>query len=129
MIFMRSRPVFVASLLLLSAACGSETADTTSPASGDESVPMKLADGPPSDPEAELRLAESQMSTILAIAADAIISLNEHMRIVVFNEGASAIFGYTKDKIIGQPLEVLIPRALPHDTPSPIACAASSSSA
>jgi PAS domain-containing protein len=51
------------------------------------------------------------------------------MRIVVFNEGASAIFGYTKDKIIGQPLEVLIPRALPHDTPIPTACAASSSSA
>jgi PAS domain S-box-containing protein len=70
---------------------------------------MKLADGSPPDPEAELRLAESQMSTILAIAADAIISLNEHMRIVVFNEGASAIFGYAKDEIIGQPLDVLIP--------------------
>ncbi len=70
---------------------------------------MKLADGSPPDPEAELRLAEPQMSTILAIAADAIISLNEHMRIVVFNEGASAIFGYAKDEIIGQPLDVLIP--------------------
>jgi len=57
MIFMRSRPVFVASLLLLSAACGSETADTTSPASGDESVPMKPADGQASTPGEALRIS------------------------------------------------------------------------
>ncbi|MFN3623080.1 MAG: PAS domain S-box protein [Hyphomicrobium sp.] len=66
-------------------------------------------DPPPTDTQAELKLAESQMSTILAIAADAIISLNDQMRIMVFNEGASSMFGYTKDEIIGQPLDVLIP--------------------
>ncbi len=60
-------------------------------------------------PEAELRLAESQLSTILAIAADAIISLDENMRIMVFNEGAASIFGYTQQEITGQPLDVLIP--------------------
>jgi PAS domain S-box-containing protein len=64
---------------------------------------------PPITTQAELLLAESQISTILAIAADAIISLNEHMRIMVFNEGASAMFGYSKDEIIGEPLDVLIP--------------------
>jgi len=63
----------------------------------------------PADTKAELRLAESQIATILAIAADAIISLNEHMRIMVFNDGAAAMFGYAKDEIIGQPLDVLIP--------------------
>jgi PAS domain S-box-containing protein len=63
----------------------------------------------PQDTEAELRLAESQMSTILAIAADAIISLNENMRIMVFNEGAASMFGYSKEEIIGQSLDVLIP--------------------
>jgi len=63
----------------------------------------------PQDTQAELRLAESQMSTILAIAADAIISLNENMRIMVFNEGAASMFGYGKDEIIGQSLDVLIP--------------------
>lgn len=61
------------------------------------------------DTQAELKLAESQMSTILAIAADAIISLNEQMRIMVFNDGAASMFGYTKDEIIGQPLDLLIP--------------------
>src|SRR5690606_22992757 len=66
--------------------------------------------------EAELRLAETQISTILTIAADAIISLNEEMRITLFNDGACAIFGYQRDEIIGQPLDVLIPERLrtPH---------------
>jgi PAS domain S-box-containing protein len=72
-------------------------------------MPSKSDKLSPQDIEAELRLAESQMSTILAIAADAIISLNENMRIMVFNEGATSIFGYTKEEIIGQPLDVLIP--------------------
>src|SRR5688572_16801418 len=73
-------------------------------------MPSKSEKLSPLDAEAELRLAESQMSTILAIAADAIISLNENMRIMVFNEGAASIFGYSKEEIIGQPLDVLIPQ-------------------
>jgi PAS domain S-box-containing protein len=72
-------------------------------------MPAKSDKLSPQDTEAELRLAESQMSTILAIAADAIISLNENMRIMVFNEGAASMFGYSKDEIIGQSLDVLIP--------------------
>ena len=59
--------------------------------------------------DAELRLAETQISTILTIAADAIISLNEQMRITLFNDGACAMFGYPKEEIIGQSLDVLIP--------------------
>ena len=55
--FVHSRPVFVASLLLLSAACGSETADTTNPASDDESMPMKAADSPASTPGEALRIS------------------------------------------------------------------------
>jgi PAS domain S-box-containing protein len=60
--------------------------------------------------EAELKLVEQQMATILAIAADAIITLNEHMRIMVFNEGAAAMFGYGKDEMVGQHLDALIPQ-------------------
>jgi len=62
-----------------------------------------------SDTAAELQLAETQIATILSIAADAIISLNEQMRILVFNDGAAAMFGYSKEEIIGQPLDLLIP--------------------
>ena len=61
------------------------------------------------DPHEDLRIAESQISAILTIAADAIISLDERFRITLFNEGATAIFGYTPDEIIGHPLEQLIP--------------------
>lgn len=63
----------------------------------------------PSDHKSELQIAEQQISTILAIAADAIISLNEQMRIMLFNDGAAAMFGYSKEEIIGQPLDILIP--------------------
>jgi PAS domain S-box-containing protein len=69
-----------------------------------------MSNSSPGNMEAELQLAEQQISTILAIAADAIISLNEKMRITMFNEGAASIFGYAKEEIIGQSLDVLIPR-------------------
>lgn len=61
------------------------------------------------DPHEDLRVAESQISAILTIAADAIISLDEQFRITLFNEGASAILGYTADEVIGHPLDLLIP--------------------
>jgi len=72
-------------------------------------MPQKAKEPAPQDQRSELQLAESQISTILAIAADAIISLNEQMRVMVFNDGAVAMFGYTKEEMIGQPLDVLIP--------------------
>jgi len=67
-------------------------------------------DAPPSDTSARSpTLTEQQVSAILAIAADAIISLDETFHITLFNEGASAIFGYAPHEIIGRPLDVLIP--------------------
>src|SRR5262245_37017313 len=57
----------------------------------------------------ELPQTASQISAILTIAADAIISLDEKMRITRCNEGAANIFGYSVDEIIGQPLDQLIP--------------------
>ena len=58
--------------------------------------------------EALLR-SEAKFSGILTIAADAIISVNESYRIILFNEGAEKIFHYSKAEVIGQPLEILIP--------------------
>jgi len=57
-------------------------------------------------------LAEQQISAILAIAADAIISLDDRFRITLFNEGAVAIFGYAPAEIIGRPLDLLIPERM-----------------
>jgi PAS domain S-box-containing protein len=48
-------------------------------------------------------------AAIVSIAADAIISVDEEQRIVLFNRGAESIFGYTAEEIVGQPLDILIP--------------------
>jgi PAS domain S-box-containing protein len=57
----------------------------------------------------ELRLAHKMTSGILSISADAIVSIDEHQRITMFNEGAEKIFGYTKAEATGAPLDILLP--------------------
>ncbi len=52
------------------------------------------------------------MSAILAIAADAIIALDDELRVTLFNDGAATVFGYTPSEVIGQPLDILIPDRL-----------------
>lgn len=59
--------------------------------------------------EAELRTSEATFSGILAIAADAIISIDERQQILHFNRGAEGIFGYAADEVRGQPLARLLP--------------------
>lgn len=54
---MHIRPVFLASLAILSTACGSETADQSGAAAADESMPMKPADGPASSSGEALRIS------------------------------------------------------------------------
>jgi PAS domain S-box-containing protein len=58
---------------------------------------------------AAAELSEERFSRIISIAAEAIISVDEGQRIVLFNEGAEHIFGYSASEIMGQPLDVLLP--------------------
>jgi PAS domain S-box-containing protein len=59
---------------------------------------------------AELRASEAKFSGILAIAADAIITVDAQERIVHFNQGAATIFGYSVEEAIGKQLDILIPK-------------------
>lgn len=57
----------------------------------------------------QLRASEAKFSGILAIAADAIITVDHLQRIVHFNHGAEGIFGYTAADAIGRHLAILLP--------------------
>jgi PAS domain S-box-containing protein len=57
----------------------------------------------------ELRVAEQISSGILAISADAIITIDEKQRIVMFNKSAERAFGRSAADVLGQPLDLLIP--------------------
>ena len=61
--------------------------------------------------EESLRRSDARFAGIVGISADAIITIDEEQRIVFFNQGAEAIFGYLADEIIGQPLTILLPEA------------------
>ncbi len=66
----------------------------------------------PASDNREAALAQAQVSAFLAIAADAIIALDDKLRITLFNEGAATMFGYRPPEIIGQQLDVLIPERM-----------------
>lgn len=58
---------------------------------------------------AELHAAKARFEGMLAIAEDAIISIDRTGRITLFNRGAERIFGYASADILGRPLDVLLP--------------------
>jgi PAS domain S-box-containing protein len=59
--------------------------------------------------EEALRVSEAKFAGIISIASDAIISIDEEQRISIYNEGAERIFGWTRDKVLGKPIDMLIP--------------------
>ena len=55
------------------------------------------------------RITAVQYKNILDTASDAIITIDEDSRIVLFNRSAEAIFGWSAGETLGQPLDILIP--------------------
>jgi PAS domain S-box-containing protein len=57
----------------------------------------------------QLVRTEKTLSGILDVAEDAIISIDQEQKIILFNHGASKIFQYTAEEMINQPLDILLP--------------------
>lgn len=57
----------------------------------------------------KLSASEAKFSGILAIAADAIIVVDESQLVMHFNYGAEQVFGFSAAEVIGQPLSLLLP--------------------
>ena len=57
----------------------------------------------------ELSQEHALLSEIIDIAADAIISIDQNQLIVRFNQGAQHVFGYSREEIIGRPVDMLLP--------------------
>ena len=53
--------------------------------------------------------AASRLSALLDSAMDAILSVDEGGRIVMYNRAAEQTFGWRADQVLGQPLDLLIP--------------------
>jgi len=61
---------------------------------------------------AELQRNQARLDGIIKSAMDAIISIDVHQRIILFNPSAEEMFGYKPEEVIGKPLDRLIPEQL-----------------
>jgi PAS domain S-box-containing protein len=56
-----------------------------------------------------LQNAQAQVSDIVDSAMDAIVSVDESQRIVLYNPAAERVFGWPRAAVMGRPLDTLIP--------------------
>ena len=58
----------------------------------------------------KLKASEKRFKAIVDTATDAILSIDENHRIILFNNAAERIFGYAASEVLGKDLDMLIPR-------------------
>ena len=59
----------------------------------------------------ESKQAEAMFRGLLEAAPDAIVGVDSSGRVRLVNAQAEALFGYTRDELLGQPVELLVPEA------------------
>jgi PAS domain S-box-containing protein len=62
--------------------------------------------------EEELRISTQRFSGVVASAMDAIITLDESQRVIVFNKAAEKMFGCPSWEALGKPLDRFLPKPL-----------------
>ena len=67
------------------------------------------ADAREAEARAALDASQARLGAIVDSAMDAIITIDEAQRIILFNRAAEAMFACRRDDILGQPLERLLP--------------------
>lgn len=76
-------------------------------------MPLSSTDSPDSPDAVSLVSRQGKAAALLAgvldSAMDAIITVDEQQKIVLYNSAAEKIFGWPRQEILGQPLERLIP--------------------
>lgn len=80
--------------------------DTAAVAASDVAARGTVGSGPAQAAPAER--PQPVLSELLNLASDAIVSVDHEQRIVGFNKGAEATFGYLAEEVVGKPLDLLV---------------------
>jgi PAS domain S-box-containing protein len=62
--------------------------------------------------EEQVRRSEAHLRAFIDAAAEGLLVIDEHGEMMLVNQQLEHIFGYSRDELLGQPLEILLPETL-----------------